>query len=63
MSVGLICARPKSDHFQSVGIQTFRNESQDHNIALGIERESTGLNQAEKFMFEYLSCFLALINF
>ena len=45
------------------GIQTFRNESQDHDLALGSERESTGLNQAEKIMFEYWSCFLVLINF
>ena len=44
------------------GEGTFRNESQDHDLALGSERESIGLNQAEKIMFEYWSCFLVLIN-
>ena len=44
------------------GIQTFRNESQDHDLARGTERESIRFNQAEKIMFEYWSCFLVLIN-
>ena len=33
------------------GIQTFRNESQDHHLALGSERESTKLNRSEKFEY------------
>ena len=40
----------------------FRNESKDNDLALESERESTGLNQAEKFPFEYLSCFVGLIT-
>ena len=31
------------------GIQTYRNQSQDHDLALGSEKKSTGPNQAEKF--------------
>ena len=42
---------PKSDHFQSapaqkhgkLGNPSFRNESQDHDLTLGSERESTRL--------------------
>ena len=45
------------------GIQTFRNESQDHDLALGSERESTGLNQTEKIIFKYWSCFVVLVKF
>ena len=40
------------------GIKTFRNESQDHDLALGSERKSTEPNQAEKIMFEYADQFL-----
>ena len=40
---------------QDFRIRTFRNKSQDHNLALGSERESIGLNRAEQFMLEYWS--------
>ena len=56
---GSIRARPKNYHCQSAtapkdwGIQTFRNDSEDHDLTLESERESTGLNRAEKFKFEY----------
>ena len=49
----VISALPKSDHFKSPtaptesGIQTFRNKSQDHDLALGSEKESTEFNHAE----------------
>ena len=71
MSRRLIHARHKSEHFQSaptqkhekLGNSKFRNESHDQDLALRSERESTGLNQTETFMFEYWSCFLVLVNF
>ena len=48
----------------ATGIKTFRNESQDYDdLALRSERETTGLNQAEKIVFEYWLCFLVLIHF
>ena len=59
----LLRACPKNNHFQSdpdpklgwFGNPYFQECNQDpiHDLALGSERESTGLNQAEKFMFEY----------
>ena len=36
---------------------------QDHNIALGSERDSSGPKQAAKFALEYWPCYLVLINF
>ena len=53
----LIRAHPKSDiiivlqNGEDWGIQTFWNESQDQDLTLESDRESTGLNRAEKLTF------------
>ena len=50
-TVALLIANPDPDLAPPIS----RNESQDHNLALGSERESIGLNQTEQFTFEYWS--------
>ena len=40
-------------NLEESGTKTSRDDDQDHNLALGSERESIGLNQAEQFTFEY----------